>query len=147
MISFFLPPYKQLQRDRAAYDQLNNQLRDEKTTLARLTRQVTLLKNDPTYLETIARDNLEMMKEGETIFRLESRRGKTRGAWRILPLQKADVPWVIASIGVAARIPLRASSIFFEATSRTTADDVRAPICASAAARARSALPFSGPRR
>jgi cell division protein FtsB len=77
MISFFLPPYKQLQRDRAAYDQLNNQLRDEKTTLARLTRQVTLLKNDPTYLETIARDNLEMMKEGETIFRLEAP-GKTR---------------------------------------------------------------------
>ena len=71
IISFFLPPYKQLQRDRAAYDQLNNQLRDEKTTLARLTRQVTLLKNDPTYLETIARDSLEMMKEGETIFRLE----------------------------------------------------------------------------
>ncbi len=74
MISFFLPPYKQLQRDRAAYDQLNSQLHDEKTTLARLTRQVTLLKNDPTYLETIARDNLEMMKEGETIFRLEPAR-------------------------------------------------------------------------
>ncbi len=71
MISFFLPPYKQLQRDRAEYDQLNAQLTEQKTTLARLTRQVALLKNDPTYLETIARDSLEMMKQGETIFRLE----------------------------------------------------------------------------
>jgi cell division protein FtsB len=74
LISFFLPPYKKLQRDRAEYDQLNNQLTEQKTLLSRLTRQVALLKNDPTYLETLARDNLEMMKEGETIFRLEPRR-------------------------------------------------------------------------
>jgi len=32
---------------------------------------VTLLKTDVTYLETIARDRLDLMKEGETIFRLE----------------------------------------------------------------------------
>jgi cell division protein FtsB len=74
LISFFLPPYKKLQRDRAEYDQLNNQLTEQKALLSRLTRQVALLKNDPTYLETLARDNLEMMKEGETIFRLEPRR-------------------------------------------------------------------------
>lgn len=74
MISFFLPPYKQLQRDRAVYEKLDTQLTDQKAMLARLTRQVTLLKNDPTYLETIARDSLEMMKEGETIFRLEAPR-------------------------------------------------------------------------
>jgi cell division protein FtsB len=74
LISFFLPPYKKLQRDRAEYDQLNNQLTEQKALLSRLTRQVTLLKNDPAYLETLARDNLEMMKEGETIFRLEPRR-------------------------------------------------------------------------
>jgi cell division protein FtsB len=30
------------------------------------------LTTDPTYLETIARDRLDLMKEGETIFRLES---------------------------------------------------------------------------
>ncbi|MEY2504477.1 MAG: Septum formation initiator, partial [Verrucomicrobiota bacterium] len=39
--------------------------------LARQTREVNLLKTDPTYLETIARDRLDLMKEGETIFRLE----------------------------------------------------------------------------
>ena len=47
MISFFLPPYKQLQRDRAEYDQMQHELVEQKTTLARLTKQVTLLKNDP----------------------------------------------------------------------------------------------------
>lgn len=72
LISFFLPPYKQLQRDRAEYDQLNARVTEQKATLARLTKQVALLKSDPTYLETIARDSLELMKPGETIFRLES---------------------------------------------------------------------------
>jgi cell division protein FtsB len=32
---------------------------------------VNLLKTDSTYLETLARDRLDLMKEGETIFRLE----------------------------------------------------------------------------
>ena len=53
---------------------MSAQLTEQKGTLARLTRQVALLKNDPTYLETIARDNLQLMKEGETIFRLEAPR-------------------------------------------------------------------------
>jgi cell division protein FtsB len=74
IISFFLPPYKKLQRNRAEIDQLQAQLAEQQTLLARQTRQVTLLKTDPIYLETIARDSLELMKEGETIFRLEPRR-------------------------------------------------------------------------
>ena len=73
VISFFLPPYKQLVRNRAETDQLLAQLTGEKLLLARQTRSVSLLKSDPTYLETIARDKLDLMKEGETIFRLETR--------------------------------------------------------------------------
>jgi squalene-hopene/tetraprenyl-beta-curcumene cyclase len=46
-------------------------LRLQKMLLARETRRVTLLKTDPGYLETIARDRLDLMKDGETIFRLE----------------------------------------------------------------------------
>jgi len=34
-------------------------------------REVYLLENDKAYIETIARDKLDMMKEGETIFRLD----------------------------------------------------------------------------
>lgn len=33
-------------------------------------QEVHFLQNDPEYLEIIARDRLDMMKEGETIFRL-----------------------------------------------------------------------------
>jgi cell division protein FtsB len=36
-------------------------------------REVYLLENDPEYIETIARDKLDLMKEGETIFRLDSK--------------------------------------------------------------------------
>ena len=77
MVSFFLPPYRQLQRDRAAYEKLSAQLTDDKAVLARLTKKIALLKSDSTYLETLARDSLDMMKDGETIFRLEAP-GKTR---------------------------------------------------------------------
>ena len=74
VVSFFLPPYKKFNQSRSEIEQLQSQLAEEKMQLARQTREVTLLKSDPTYLETLARDKLDLMKEGETIFRLESRR-------------------------------------------------------------------------
>ena len=52
-------------------DYLFWQSNDQKILLARQTREVNLLKTDATYLETITRDRLDLMKEGETIFRLE----------------------------------------------------------------------------
>jgi cell division protein FtsB len=42
--------------------------------LASARRELDLLKNDPDYVETIARDRLNMMKPGETIFRVETPR-------------------------------------------------------------------------
>jgi cell division protein FtsB len=39
---------------------------------------VNLLKTDAGYLETIARDRLDLMKEGETIFRLEQPQAKRK---------------------------------------------------------------------
>ena len=74
IISFFLPPYKKLNQSRAEIEQLQAHLAEEKNLLARQTREVTLLKSDPTYLETIARDKLDVMK-GERIFRLEAKCG------------------------------------------------------------------------
>lgn len=35
-------------------------------------REVYLLENDPTYVEVIARDKLDLMKPGETIYRFDS---------------------------------------------------------------------------
>jgi cell division protein FtsB len=71
IISLFLPPYKKLTQHRGEIDKLQLQVNEQKSLLARQTREVSLLKTDATYLETIARDRLDLMKEGETIFRLE----------------------------------------------------------------------------
>ena len=71
IVSLFLPPYKKLSQSRNEIDNLQTQVNEQKTLLARQTREVNLLKTDPTYLETLARDRLDLMKDGETIFRLE----------------------------------------------------------------------------
>ena len=71
-MSLFVPPYKKLSAARADADNLQAQVADQKILLAKQTREVSWLKNDPTYLEAIARDRLDLMKEGETVFRLET---------------------------------------------------------------------------
>ena len=68
-----------LAASRAEIDNLQAQVTEQKQLLARQTREANLLKTDATYLETIARDRLDLMKEGETIVRLETKpvlRGK-----------------------------------------------------------------------
>ena len=71
IISLFAPLYRKLGQSRSEIDRLQNERDEQKTLLARQTREVNLLKTDPTYLETFARDRLDVMKDGETIFRLE----------------------------------------------------------------------------
>ena len=78
IVSLFLPPYKKLMQSRAEIDSLLQQVNDQQSLLARQTREVNLLKTDVNYLETIARDRLDLMKEGETIFRLETARAKPK---------------------------------------------------------------------
>ena len=79
IVSLFVPPYKKLMQSRAGIDNLQAQVNEQKILLARQTREVTLLQMDATYLETIARDRLDLMKEGETIFRLEpTQNGKNK---------------------------------------------------------------------
>lgn len=75
IISLFLPPYKKLKQSRGGIEKLETQVSEQKVLLAQQTREVNLLRTDATYLETIARDRLEMMKEGETIFRFEGKPG------------------------------------------------------------------------
>lgn len=71
ILSLYLPLYKKRAQSQNEIDNLQLQVNEQKTLLARQTREVSLLKTDPVYLETIARDRLDLMKEGETIFRLE----------------------------------------------------------------------------
>jgi cell division protein FtsB len=78
IVSLFAPPYKKLKLGHAEIDNLQAQVNEQKALLARQTREVNLLKTDPVYLETIARDRLDLMKEGETIFRVEQPRNFTK---------------------------------------------------------------------
>ena len=71
VVSLFLPQSKKLTQSRTEIENLQGLVNEQKTLLARQTREVNLLKTDPSYLETMARDRLDLMKEGETIFRLE----------------------------------------------------------------------------
>ena len=71
IVSLFLPQSKKLKQSRTEIDRLQALVTEQKIMLVRQTREVNLLKTDPTFLETIARDRLDLMKEGETIFRLD----------------------------------------------------------------------------
>jgi cell division protein FtsB len=71
IVSLFLPLSKKRAQSQVEIDRLQAQVNDQKTLLARQTREVNLLKTDPAYLEIMARDRLDLMKEGETVFRLE----------------------------------------------------------------------------
>lgn len=71
IVSLFVPQHKRLTQSRSEIENLQAQVTEQKMLLARQTREVNLLKTDPSYLETIARDRLDLMKDGETVFRLE----------------------------------------------------------------------------
>ncbi len=71
IVSLFLPQHKKIAQSRSEMESLEAQVGEQRALLARRTREVTLLKTDPGYLETIARDRLDLMKEGETIFRAD----------------------------------------------------------------------------
>ena len=72
IVSLFVPPYKKMKIGHAEIDSLQAQRDEQQVLLSRQTREVNLFKTDPAYLETIARDRLDLMKDGETIFRIES---------------------------------------------------------------------------
>ena len=68
----FMPEVKKRAEAAARIAELNAQIDDARMKLARLQREEFLLKNDREYLGIIARDRLDMMKEGENIYRLEA---------------------------------------------------------------------------
>ena len=88
IVSLFAPPYKKLKLGHAEIDNLQAQVNEQKALLARQTREVNLLKTDPVYLETIARDRLDLMKDGETIFRVESPRAARQNSGGSAKLSK-----------------------------------------------------------
>jgi len=67
----FIPLIKEQREVAARAEQLKADIETQKALAAQRTREVELLKNDPKYVETLARDRLDLMKEGETIYRIE----------------------------------------------------------------------------
>ena len=70
-LRLFIPEFErrnQLERQAQRLEKLST----EKTArVTQLQKEYDLLKNDRDYLETIARDRLDLMRDGETIFRLD----------------------------------------------------------------------------
>jgi cell division protein FtsB len=70
----FYPVWQKQQDMRARISALTEEKTGKTAQLAAARRELYLLKNDPEYVETIARDRINVMKPGETIFRVETPR-------------------------------------------------------------------------
>jgi cell division protein FtsB len=70
-----LPLVKERQRQQYALQNLKLQVEQERATYNKQSKKLTLLQNDPAYVELLARDKLDLMKPGETIFRMEQGSG------------------------------------------------------------------------
>jgi len=71
LICWFLPLVKEQQRQQHALQALKQQVEQEKINYNKQSKKLTLLQNDPAYIELLARDKLDLMKPGETIFRMD----------------------------------------------------------------------------
>lgn len=67
----FWPPYKDLEHARQRLAQLELQRDAFKDKATRLEKKLELIKNDPEYLEAMARDRLHLQKDGEKVVRFD----------------------------------------------------------------------------
>ena len=70
----FVPLFKQRSAVALRIEQLRADVTKKKNEFAQRQREVELLKTDSEYVETVARDRLDLMKPGETIVRIEPAR-------------------------------------------------------------------------
>ncbi len=81
-LRLFIPEIErrnQLQQQAQHFEQLSA----EKTArVAQLQKEYDLLKNDKEYLETVARDRLDLSREGETVFRIDRSTGAVESSAR-----------------------------------------------------------------
>jgi cell division protein FtsB len=71
LVCWFLPLVKERDRQQHYLQTLKQQVDQERALYNKQSKKLTLLQNDPAYTETLARDKLDLMKPGETIFRME----------------------------------------------------------------------------
>ncbi len=75
IVMAFYPELRRIDEMQQNWDALKQELAAEELRYRQQERADGWLKSDPEYVETLARDRLGLMKEGETIFRLDSRHG------------------------------------------------------------------------
>ena len=71
IIGAFLPELEKQRNERDERARLHRLIDEQRAIHSRYEREINWLTNDPEYLGIIARDKLELMKEGETILRVE----------------------------------------------------------------------------
>ena len=67
----FLPEVSKRREQQLRIEALQAQVEEQRLYLARHAREEALLRNDPEYIGIIARDKLDLMKEGEVIYRID----------------------------------------------------------------------------
>ncbi len=72
MLACFYPALKARTEQKTALAKIRADVESAQILNQRNVREVARLRNDPEYLGLIARDKLELMKPGETIFRFDS---------------------------------------------------------------------------
>ena len=73
----FLPEVKKRKEAEMRNEELRTRIEDGRMELAHLELQEKLLKTDPEYVGIIARDHLDLMDKGETIYRLDPPKNAT----------------------------------------------------------------------
>ena len=69
LVRFFMPKYQEEQRLRARLEEARQDVRRTAETLRLLKLNQERLREDPRYVEKVAREDLGLSKPGETVFR------------------------------------------------------------------------------
>jgi cell division protein FtsL len=73
LLYLFIPTYSTLRRYREDRDALNNRIKELTNENENLKTEIIKLKSDSVYIEKIARKELGMTRQGETIYRIEEK--------------------------------------------------------------------------
>lgn len=76
LIAIFLPGLSRHHQLRARQARLNGGIEKLRASEVGLRKEQDKLQKDPTYIEKVARDKLQVVNKGETIVRVEDKDGK-----------------------------------------------------------------------
>jgi cell division protein DivIC len=76
LTAVFFPGLSKYHQLKARQQKLNSGIEKLRASEVELLRQQGKLKNDPTYIEKVARDKLQVANKGEIIVRVEEKNGR-----------------------------------------------------------------------